>query len=634
LSTSNPASLTKPSPTHGVPTTPETISGNHPLPIKSNLESALQYLRPPAGHPPRRLWIDALCIDQSSTSERSRQVQYIRLVYKHYSRVIAWLGSKTDDTAATFEAARRLSDVGRLVAEIQDSSPSATNINDFVRDATNTALSNLPPNSLSSLASLFDREYFHRTWVVQEIAVSATAIAKCDDLEMPFFDLVSNFLFVFGNRESIVTTTSLDVWYLIFAQRSGRQSGHVRLTDVPGSLGPLLDLLENMRAFRATDVRDKIYSVLGICDEGLQPILTHTHITRQTDRWLGPLTGAVTRLKNFVNASNPDLSWGIPAALKPDYARDVPAVYTDLARYMTSKSPMFLDVLSFVQHKVAPPAFPAPGEFPSWVPKWFETKTFAVFRESNFGAGRCVPPLSDLVVSRVQRAFSGIPGSLTLDGFHVGVVHRVSEPMIFTPHGDSKTEAVKSAWDQLLPNLKGVFPRPTQLYRTGEPFKVAFYKALSAHPQGAFYGSVLSNAAMGFRFPDVEGQMNRESMLEVGEAATQAFLAGLGGQELDERAAKNAVAFRTRMDLYCYKRRAFLTREGHLGIGPTVMQPGDEVVVLFRGRMPYVLRLAGPSRHVFLGDCYVRDEDIMYGKVTESLRHGREGPLARFYEMR
>jgi len=88
------------------------------------------------------------------------------------------------------------------------------------------------------------------------------------------------------------------------------------------------------------------------------------------------------------------------------------------------------------------------------------------------------------------------------------------------------------------------------------------------------------------------------------------------------------------MGLYCYKRRAFLTRKGHLGIGPTVMQPGDEVVVLFRGRMPYVLRLAGPNRHVFLGDCYVRDEDIMYGKVTKSVRHGREGPLARFYEMR
>ena len=63
------------------------------------------------------------------------------------------------------------------------------------------------------------------------------------------------------------------------------------------------------------------------------------------------------------------------------------------------------------------------------------------------------------------------------------------------------------------------------------------------------------------------------------------------------------------------------------------MQPGGEGVVLFTGRMPYVLRQAGSSHHVILGDCYVRDEDIMYGKVTESVRHGRVGPLARFYEI-
>lgn len=35
------------------------------------------------------------------------------------------------------------------------------------------------------------------------------------------------------------------------------------MADVPGSLGPLIDLLGNLRSFKATDLRDKIYSVLA-----------------------------------------------------------------------------------------------------------------------------------------------------------------------------------------------------------------------------------------------------------------------------------------------------------------------------------------------------------------------------------
>jgi hypothetical protein len=79
-------------------------------------------------------------------------------------------------------------------------------------------------------------------------------------------------------------------------------------------------------------------------------------------------------------------------------------------------------------------------------------------------------------------------------------------------------------------------------------------------------------------------------------------------------------------------RRLFVTAEGHLGIGPTVMQPGDEVVVLFRGTVPYIVRRR-EDHHVLVGDCYVRDDNIMFGQVTESARQGR-GPPTWVYELR
>ncbi|KAK4665443.1 hypothetical protein QC763_401800 [Podospora pseudopauciseta] len=606
-----------------------------PLPIKPNLAAALHFLRPSPGQPPRRLWIDALCIDQSSLEERSRQVQYMRLVYKYCQRVIAWIGLKQESeaTEVAFEAGKVLSDVSRLVADLRKDA--AAMEDGVVRDVVGNALGGLPEGALLNLQKLFDREYFHRTWVVQEIAVANVAVVKSEELEMSFFDLVSTLLFVFGNRPGgkIETNTSLDVWYLIFTRQSGAHSGHVRLTEIPGSLGPLLDLLEQMRAFKATDLRDKIYSVLGICDEGLQPITTRTHITQRSDRWLRGLTTAITGVQNFVNERNPDLGWGIPAALKPDYTRPVPEVYTGLAKFLISKMPMFLDVLSYVQHRTTP----TPDDpYPSWVPKWFETKSVTVFRGGDFTAGICTPPLGDFFQSRIQRAFSSpIPGTLIMDGFHVGVVHRVSNVMNFGSDGHSKTEAVQRAWTELLPNMP--FPGANgSRYITGEPLDGAFCKALSVHPVGAVVGHVMSNSMDGFHFSASASEMNRQIATGISDAAVGAFLSGLAGEGdevLSAESEKARVTFRNAVGVYCYGRRAFLTREGHLGIGPPVMQEGDEVVVLFRGRMPYVLR-RGPTHHVFLGDCYVCDDNIMRGLVTESVRHGRGGPPAGLYEIR
>ncbi|KAK0701216.1 hypothetical protein B0T21DRAFT_379163, partial [Apiosordaria backusii] len=415
----------------------------------------------------------------------------MRLVYKHCQRVVAWIGLKreSEGTEVAFEAGKVLSDVSRLVADLRKEA--AGTDDGVVRDVVANALAGLPEGALGNLQKLFEREYFHRTWVVQEIAVAAVAVVKCEEMEMSFFDLVSTLLFVFGNCGHIDTSTSLDVWYLIFTRQSGSHSGHVRLTDIPGSLGPLIDLLEQMRAFKATDLRDKIYSVLGICDEGLQPILTRTHITRRSDRWLRGLTTAITGIQNFVNDHNPDLSWGIPAALKPDYTRPIPEVYTDLAKFLISKMPMFLDVLSFVQHR-APPDPNDP--YPSWVPKWFEPKSITVFRGGDFTAGICTPPPSDFLTSRIQRAFSSpIPNTLIMDGFHVGTVYKVSNVMTFASDGHSKTEAVQRAWAEVLPNK--AFPGANgSRYITGEPLDMAFCKALSAYPLGAVIGHVMSDS--------------------------------------------------------------------------------------------------------------------------------------------
>src|SRR5262249_17852853 len=80
---------------------------------------------------------------------------------------------------------------------------------------------------------------------------------------------------------------------------------------------------------------------------------------------------------------------------------------------------------------------------------------------------------------------------------------------------------------------------------------------------------------------------------------------------------------------FSYGRRAFLTRDGRIGIGPKMMQPDDEIVVFFGARLPFVIR---PRRdfHVFVGECYLRDDDIMWGEATKRVKFRRGPPVVTF----
>ncbi|PVH78533.1 hypothetical protein DL98DRAFT_357436, partial [Cadophora sp. DSE1049] len=60
------------------------------LPITQHLYSALQKLRPQ--HQSRRLWVDAICINQNDKTEKGHQVALMADIYRGASGVVAWLG--------------------------------------------------------------------------------------------------------------------------------------------------------------------------------------------------------------------------------------------------------------------------------------------------------------------------------------------------------------------------------------------------------------------------------------------------------------------------------------------------------------------------------------------------------------
>ncbi|KAH6619018.1 heterokaryon incompatibility protein-domain-containing protein [Boeremia exigua] len=76
-----------------------------PLSVRSNLFDALRRLRLKFPYWPEHdlIWIDAMCIDQSSLEERSRQVAMMSRIYKSCAKVIVWLGDIDRETPPAVE---------------------------------------------------------------------------------------------------------------------------------------------------------------------------------------------------------------------------------------------------------------------------------------------------------------------------------------------------------------------------------------------------------------------------------------------------------------------------------------------------------------------------------------------------
>lgn len=145
------------------------------IPIASNLSSALRHLRSRTS--PRLLWVDAVCINQISETEKGEQVPRIPNIYESAWRVIAWLGEASFDSALAIDTMQYL---GEQIEISQcytvHSTPDAEEKDWYCKDF------RLPYSTVQweALTSLMERPWFSRLWVLQEITLAnANAIVQC-----------------------------------------------------------------------------------------------------------------------------------------------------------------------------------------------------------------------------------------------------------------------------------------------------------------------------------------------------------------------------------------------------------------------------------------------------------------------
>ncbi|OIW26028.1 HET-domain-containing protein [Coniochaeta ligniaria NRRL 30616] len=210
------------------------------LHVTENLYCFLRRLRDLSTLCHRTFWIDAICVNQQDKKERSDQVRLMADIYTSASMVVSWLGEEDKHTQPGFVWLRKLK-------AVSDHSPHNL-----------SRLANFAPDSWLSVANIFQRTYFTRAWIIQEVVLAKAVKVLCgrQEIEWSAIAEASHFLST------------------LFLDRGEFQLG---TEEFLGTHTLLLYLLIKARSFEATDPRDKVYSLLGLvhdyarCKPGLAP---------------------------------------------------------------------------------------------------------------------------------------------------------------------------------------------------------------------------------------------------------------------------------------------------------------------------------------------------------------------------
>ncbi|RFN49058.1 het-domain-containing protein [Fusarium flagelliforme] len=200
-----------------------------------NLHTALLRLRHPKER--RRLWIDAICINQSDNHERSHQVSMMQKIYSAAASVVVWLGDPTSDVAPTLDM-----------------------ILEYNNDKRRRTILSYKHDALSGLRKLFQETWWRRIWIVQEVVAARALVIVLGRTTFPWFCL----------RRVCSAIIRLEFSRGALAPLL-RSCGFQKFRDLDsfraaGAM-PVMHLLRSTRDYHATDPRDKLYALLGMTSD-------------------------------------------------------------------------------------------------------------------------------------------------------------------------------------------------------------------------------------------------------------------------------------------------------------------------------------------------------------------------------
>ncbi|KAE8408440.1 heterokaryon incompatibility protein-domain-containing protein [Aspergillus pseudonomiae] len=217
------------------------------FPVTRNLYAALLHLR---NHQfERMLWVDAICINQSDTDEKEKQIPFMRTIYAQASCVIVWLGEARDYSDEAFEKIRFLEEDSLKHPSVSDGG---------MTDVSRLFTGRSPVVEDYACSMLLQRNWFCRIWVLQEVGVARHISVMCGHAEM------NGYTFCEGSSRVELSSSILNhVHPVILIMRDAICRPKYR----PAWRGALSigELIGMYRNHNATVQHDKVYALLGLC---------------------------------------------------------------------------------------------------------------------------------------------------------------------------------------------------------------------------------------------------------------------------------------------------------------------------------------------------------------------------------
>ncbi len=317
---------------------PETILCNgQTVPITTSLFQALMQVR--YSDKSRVLWVDSVCINQQDPKEQGAQVSMMGTIYARSTSTLICLGDS--DPFHASHTAKLVSDVNGMIERTLSEADDDWEPNSFPWPEESQLLGS--EVQWQSFGVLLGQPWFTRGWVVQEAALSQSAVLLWAKMDFSWIALLRTYCW--ARSRALIVSDELRLSYLHLQAFSSLRPLEI------GLYGPavrpmqqILKVLDCARWLRLSDPRDRIYA--------------------------------------FLSLTQPDSSL---STLKPDYEKPYLLVYRDFAvEYLRSKKD--LDILHFVRHDNES----IDSDLASWIPRW----DVCLYSDYNGGLHNC-QPLSD-----------------------------------------------------------------------------------------------------------------------------------------------------------------------------------------------------------------------------------------------
>jgi hypothetical protein len=205
--------------------------------------------------------ITTIGIDQQNRDERAQQVKLMTSIYKLANSVAIWLGPEEDESHLAMA----------LLEEVANHQNSSEHIKGLISNKDMR-------QDFAAVVSLFERDYWKRLWVVQEVFNAQNIVVYCGERTVPW---------------SVCKLASKAFWYhktdldrhfprglSVEAQKEYSLSqvlGYQGPNSIPDAgvikgLGdyPLLEVMCICRRKLSADARDKVFGILGVLPEALR----------------------------------------------------------------------------------------------------------------------------------------------------------------------------------------------------------------------------------------------------------------------------------------------------------------------------------------------------------------------------